>query len=325
MKTKQSVRVILAASTITAIALFCPSCVRIADHPRKAYVVAEKSDMIAQYAPVFVLQTHRQPYNRIGTPRARLNDDGKEQIYIDPSAATLYAQQESFRTDRGDYTNLIYRVHFERVPLWHTSAGRNVGLLFILTLNEQKQPVLLTTVHTCGCYLAFVPTNYLPEETYPPAWTKSRQKVFGEILPGQLRYPESLSPEYRPIVFVRDETHRITDIRIENVNEAAWRYDVLPAEIKPMESLKALPLNGSTTSFYHEKGSLKGYVKGAHKPLEMLFVSPWAMDAYVGRDKEFSDLQATQTSFYTSLKFWRREQSNLWHFADCLKYYGWKL
>jgi hypothetical protein len=64
---------------------------------------------------------------------------------------------------------------------------------------------------------------------------------------------------------------------------------------------------------------------GFFKPLEKLFMSWWSMDWRVGEDKDLGPKEKTGTTFYTSLKFWAREKSDLWNFARFLKYWGWEL
>jgi hypothetical protein len=59
--------------------------------------------------------------------------------------------------------------------------------------------------------------------------------------------------------------------------------------------------------------------------LERFFVSWWAFDWHVGEDKAYGPAEETGTVFYTSLKFWRRDVSDMWFFDRFLKYWGWNL
>ena len=85
-----------------------------------------------------------------------------------------------FSTIKNTYTNFIYRIHFPEVPFdWynlHITTGKNPGLLIIYTIEDPTAKlVLITTVHTCGCYLAFFPTEDLAKEAYPPNWPEETQ------------------------------------------------------------------------------------------------------------------------------------------------------
>ena len=80
--------------------------------PQKAYLADGGPSAAARYAPLLVVEGFAHPYNRIGTPRARETDNGRERIYVDPSQATLYTEEIKFKTASGEYTNLLYRFHF---------------------------------------------------------------------------------------------------------------------------------------------------------------------------------------------------------------------
>ena len=106
-------------------------------------------------------------------------------------------------------------------------------------------------------------------------------------------------------------------------------YELVSAPVAPMAQLKRLPLapldDGTTTSLYHEEGSARGYVKNAFKPFELLLMSWWVLDARVGVDKEYGPAEETGTVFYTSLRPWKRKDSDMWPFADFLAFWGWRL
>jgi hypothetical protein len=63
----------------------------------------------------------------------------------------FYLKQE-FSTEHGKYTNLVYRIHFPKVPFsiipFNLTSGNNVGVIVVITLDSQQRPVLVTTVGT---------------------------------------------------------------------------------------------------------------------------------------------------------------------------------
>ena len=145
------------------------------------------------WAPAFVVYGHAEAFNRIGRPAVRMEGDGRgEEVFIDPEDPVVYFMQRSFATDKAAYTNLIYRVHFPKIPFslipFNLSAGDNVGLIVVVTLNTDNLPVLVTTVHTCGCYKAIVPTQYLPRDAFPEEWEGEVLDVYGERLPPILNF-----------------------------------------------------------------------------------------------------------------------------------------
>lgn len=284
---------------------------------------------LARHAPLFVAHGSAKPHNRIGTPAATYDDYGREKIYVDPDKPAIYTQKRSFTTERGTYTNLIYRIHFAAIPFnllpFNLTAGRNVGLMVVVTLDDSGQPVLYTTVHTCGCYKSFTPTNHLAATRYPENWPRMRVKVYGEKLPARLVVDHIRAP--RLMVSLRPDVHRVMDLRVIDGEgpPSGSGYDRTPARLVPAGALENLPLDGHTTSFYHQDGVLKGHVKGSVKFWETLLMSWASLDFFVGTDKAYADPAETDNPFYTSLKPWNRNASNMWHFGEFLAFWGWDL
>ena len=138
---------------------------------QSVYLLPEIGDtLLNKHAPVFLVEDSQKTYNRIGTPTVRVNESGKEDIYIKTDQATIYTMTQDFETAKGRYTNLIYRVQFPSTPYnlipFTLGAGDNPGLLVILTLDAQGRPVLVSQTGTCGCYLGMIPTAQagLPNE-----------------------------------------------------------------------------------------------------------------------------------------------------------------
>lgn len=296
-----------------------------------AYVPhTEEQTLLARHLPLFIIENPDKPYNRIGTPAAELTTEGEERIFVSDREATIYVEERKFSTARDTYSNLIYRVHFSETPYrllpFQIGAGRNVGLFVIVTLNSANQPVLYTAVHTCGCYLAFIPTTYLSPDAYPPGWPKIKQVVYSETLPALLDPMAKTDPFPALAVLIKDASHRVQDIWLAD-GDLPKSYATNPAVSKPLASLNALPLDGGsrTTSFYETSGERTGYVKGSHKPLERVFMSWWTFDWRIGDDKKLGANKNDPPIFFTSLKLWAREKSDMRDFPTFLVYWGWKL
>lgn len=289
----------------------------------------KEDDLLFRNAPLFVAHGSAKAHNRIGTPSATYDNYGREKIYVDADKPSIYTQKRSFTTEKGTYTNLIYRIHFAAIPFsllpFNLTAGHNVGILVVVTLDVDERPVLYTTVHTCGCYKSFTPTSYLPEARYPKDWPQGIVNVYGEQLPAHLDLGDMTAP--RLMVILRPEVHRVMDLRIVDGDgpPPGSGYDSLPTPLVPVTALKNIPLDGRTTSFYHEDGVLKGHVKGSVKFWETLLMSWASLDFFVGTDKAYADPAETDNPFYTSLKPWNRDESNMWNFGEFLVFWGWDL
>ncbi len=274
--------------------------------------------------PAFLIEKAGRPYNRIGTPAASATNGDHPRIIVDPATATVYHERQTFTTAQGTYTNEVYRVHFEKVPFgwgaFNLTAGNNPGLLIIYTLDDDGVPLLITTVHTCGCYLAFLPTTALKAAAYPPGWPTKHQWIYGQTLPAQLPVPVD---QHRVVFTVIDQTHRIGWAEVIKSDELTARYEQVHADLAPLQSLNRLPFEDTTVSFFETEGPRAGYVKNNTKPLERLLIGWWAFDFRVGEDKAFLGGDTSTIPLYTSLKFWAREASDLKDFPRFLAYWGW--
>jgi hypothetical protein len=282
------------------------------------------ASLVAQMAPAFVLQETQEAHNRIGRVSAA-GTRNAETIAVDPEIPVIYAAARPVVTTKGAYTNLVYRIHFLEQPFslipFHLGAGRHVGLLVILTLDARQQVVLVTTANTCGCYAASIPTEILPVAAYPEDWSAAPLAVFGERLPARL--PAIGANDVLQVV-VRPDVHRVMDLQV--VSKSSLAAGTVGVEVLDLETLQHLPLeDGSVTSFYYRDWPLTGHVKGAFKPWETLLLSLVSLDLYVGMDKEYGDTAESGTPFYTSLKPWNRDASDMNDFAVYLRFNGWKL
>lgn len=283
---------------------------------------------IEAFIPVFLVRDADKTYNRIGMPQVRIDPNGGLNVRVDPSQSALFVGRQDFSTTKGQYHNLIFRVHFEKVPFnfseWHLGTGNNTGLIVVVTLNSVNEAVLVTTVHTCGCYLAFIPTDTLPAESRPANWPKQNQGVYGKMLPTEIGTPKD-GESSRILIVLAGGNHRVSDVKLVDLENVLAQYSLNEMKIMSMETLWALPFADQRISFFEQNGRRKGYVKNNAKPLERLLMSWWTFDWYIGEDKAYGNSEETGAMFYTSLKFWRRKESDMWLFGDFLKYWGWRL
>lgn len=282
----------------------------------------------ARYSPAFLVSEPSAPFNKIGTPSVREVPGEDAEIIVDPKNASIYYETQEFSTEKGRYTNLIYRIHFKEVPLdWgriNLSAGRNQGLLVIYTLDEKANLLLVTTVHTCGCYLAFLPTAAMPPEAFPPDWPADSQWIYGKTLPSRISLPVEHTDE-RIVFSLASETHRVHDVTVAAGDAGQAIPNRREIKLLPMHELYFLPYQDKTVSFFETEGCRAGYVKNNTKILERILIGWWAFDLHVGEDKAYGVDDKSGTVFYTSLKFWARQASDMKNFPGFLGYWGWKL
>ncbi|MBU0482294.1 MAG: hypothetical protein KKG47_14475 [Proteobacteria bacterium] len=283
----------------------------------------EGDTLLERFAPVFLVEESDRNYNRIGTPAFRKKSADDFKAYIDTSHSTYYALKQEFTIGEKKYANLIYRIHFPETPFPGLTSGKNVGLLVYITINDREEPLLVSTLHTCGCYLAIIPTDKFDPAGVPGWWSFDRVDVYGESLPGLLKTGDDKNPGEKLILTIRSKNHRVKDLRFASSEDPATQTEA--SSLKPMDDLTRLPAGSGTLSFFETEGVRKGYVRESHKPLEMAFMSWWAIDPFIGVDKALGPEEVTGRVFYTSLKFWARRKSNIWNFPTFLEYWGWDL
>ncbi|MGD9946993.1 MAG: hypothetical protein AB7U29_00790 [Desulfobulbus sp.] len=314
--------------TALFIALVVSGCSKHSGLPRQDQLVLPALgvdlSLASDMAPGFRIIEAQEPYNRIGQVIAT-GTKACNKVDVDPDHAVFYSGISRMITAKSTYTNLVYRVHFTEQPYsllpFHFGAGSNVGVLVILTLDQDRRVVLVTTAQTCGCYAVTLPTAALPEAAYPTDWPSSSISIYGERLPARL---PAITPQDILVVAVRPEVHRVMDMQV--VHKTSLIEGATRAIIAEMDSLKQLPLeDGTTTSLYYRNWPLTGHVRGAIKPWETLFLGLVSLDFYVGMDKEYGNTGVSGNPFYTSLKPWNRTSSDMNDFGRYLHFNGWNL
>jgi hypothetical protein len=276
---------------------------------------------VLTWAPAFVVHNPQESYNRMGRPVVFSDAQGQEEVRVDPEQPAIYYRVEPFQTARGSYTNLVFRVHFPATP-WSLvpfliGAGQNMGVLVVVTLDAGGRPLLVSTAGTCGCYLTMVPTDLLDPAALPPDWSGQPLEIYGERLPARLDLAGLDHP--RLLLIIRPGEHRVMQITLVDSRQPLG----LPTPLLPASELQHLPLpGGGSTSLFYQDGLLQGHVKGAWKPWETLILGLISLDGLVGMDKDYPD---GGLPFYTSLKPWAREASDMRDFPRFLAYYGWRL
>lgn len=303
--------------------------VQVYDEKSLVYLPTEDSSFDGKSCqPAFIVDGGDE-YNRIGTPSAiQEGADSSVSVFVDETSPSLYFMEKEFTTSKGSYKNLIYRIHFKGIPFsmfpFHLSYGKNTGIMVVVTTDLSGNPLLVTTVHTCGCYMAIVPTTNLDPSCLPDNWTGKLLDVYGETFPAILDFKSLENP--RLVVNVRKDNHRISWLALkDNLNFISENTGYIPMPVLDMVELEYLDTGFATTSFFYEKGWKKGFVKDSEKIWETLFMGIIACDFYVGTDKIYGDRSKTGTRFYTSLKFWNRKESDMWNFERFLEFWGWQL
>lgn len=279
--------------------------------------------LLARFAPAFVLEAGEAEWNRIGTPVLHRRA-GIERARVDPTRPALFAEVHEERVGARILDQLVYRIHFDQFALTGSAPlalHRNAGLLVLVSVDrETGRALCLSSVHTCGCWLAVQPTRALARGALPVDWPNEWLEVGGERLRPELDPP---SEGERFVLHLRAGSHRVRAVSVEGAVPGA-----LALPLRAMADLRRLPVEGRSGeygSFFYEAGYLQGYVKGAFAPLEGLTLGLLTLDPRLGMDRDFGDPRETGARFFTALAPWRRERTRLDRFENALAERGFRV
>ncbi|RRJ84065.1 hypothetical protein [Aestuariirhabdus litorea] len=114
----------------------------------------QQQQLLAQFAPLWQIE-QRGPFDRPGRPFWKGG-----QAAIDTASPTTYSRLGYSRWQGRWLLQLSYLVWFsERPPSgWlDIYAGRLDGLYLRITLDSRGRPLLLDSIHPCGCYYSLIP------------------------------------------------------------------------------------------------------------------------------------------------------------------------
>ncbi len=174
------------------------------------------------FAPVWEVQTAGD-YDHIGTPFWTANKNPA----IDTNRPMSF-QRLSFSRFKGKIlTQLNYVIWFPARPKEHAFdifGGFLDGLIYRVTLDSDGQPLLYETVHNCGCYHEFYPTNRL----------QILEKIDYAEKPLVLKAPPADPNSARMVIALETRTHYVKslyplarEIKTEAVSYAFADYDQL--------------------------------------------------------------------------------------------------
>jgi len=254
-----------------------------------------EAELLRCFAPVVISEGAEQDHNRIGAPELERGLFGWLDARVDPERPVLYAEVLHDALAGRELLHLVYRMHFSKIPLRLSphvfEAHRNAGLLLLVTLDAaSREPLFVTSVHTCGCYRALIPTTRVPDDHLPPSWP-AELRVHGHTLPARLPPPVAGT---RPVVLtLTADRHRVSDVRVGTLDGVAADARAAIA-LEPLAQLRDLPIAGESgrASLFHSSWLLRGRVIRDSYRIEQYEIGDHAFpdqaavaNAHVGRGK----------------------------------------
>lgn len=131
---------------------------------------AQWQALLQRHAPILVVEHHSDD-DRIGTPVWGTADaSGRVLPRIDTAVPVAYTRIAFTRIAGRVHAQLVYTFWFPGRPAEHwldPLAGLLDGLVWRVTLGAELEPLVYDTMHPCGCYHLFVPTDRV--RARPPA------------------------------------------------------------------------------------------------------------------------------------------------------------
>src|SRR5688572_22137890 len=254
----------------------------------------ELERLAAAYAPTLEVEITGD-YDRFGALRWRRASGLPD---VDATEPSVYVQAAYTRYREQMLLQLIYTFWFpERPPRGAVDllAGRLDGVVWRVTLAPDGEPVIYDSMHACGCYHVFFPTERARPRPAPSALEE------WAFVPQAL--PRVAEGE-RPVVTIASATHYVERVVLERGGASLVRYS-----LRPYEQLRSLPrAGGAHASLFGPDG----LVPGTQRLERFLFwpmgiVSSGAMrqwgrhaTAFVGR-RHFDDADLFERRFELDL------------------------
>lgn len=247
---------------------------------------AQAAQLLRAYAPAIEVE-QGGPFDRLG----RLHWGDARAPLVDAARPTVYARVAHTRWGDRTLLQLVYSAWFSERPAegpLDLLAGALDGVVMRLTLSPEGQPWLVDSIHACGCYHLFVPTEALQPR---PAPRPGEEWAFAPI-----RLP-ALAPGERLLWRLSSGDHMVqgVDLVAAVPQRQAIAEDVYT--LADEDGLRSLPWpGGGRRSLFAPDGIVPGTQRGERWLFwPMGIASPGAMrqwgrqpTAFVGR-RHFDD------------------------------------
>jgi hypothetical protein len=231
-----------------------------------AITPARTRQLLQQHAPVLVVDTV-DDNDRIGRLAWRMS--GRDLlVVVDIATPATYARVAGTGIGGAPALQLVYTFWFPARPAAHPLdlvAGRLDALVWRVTLDAEGRPLVYDSIHACGCFHMFFPTERVRERPGPHEHERALDETM--FSPQVVRGPGAGE---RVILYVGSGDHNIQRVAIDSPTPAPG----VPYRIVDENTLRALPMpaaaGGGTRSIYGPDA----LVPGSQRPERFIF---WPM------------------------------------------------
>ncbi|MGZ8254118.1 MAG: hypothetical protein ACXWVT_04650 [Burkholderiaceae bacterium] len=203
--------------------------------------------LLQRHAPVLEIDV-AGPFDRPGT----IVLDESDRPFVDTTAPIAYARVALALLEGRPHVQLVYTFFFtERPPRgrFDALAGRLDGLVWRVTLDVGGAPLVYDSIHPCGCYHLFFPTDRVSPRSAEPSLDE------GMFAPRTL----AVQPEDQTVVLrIESGTHYVQRVSFGPPGDFDVRY-----RLDDERRLTVLPRSaGGTRSAYGSDGLMAGSERG---------------------------------------------------------------
>ncbi len=206
------------------------------------------ASLIVRHAPQLDIATASDA-DRPGALLWQRDSDERLRIGVALDQPVLYVRTSHAHFSGRWLLQLIYTAWFAARPPAHAYdvlAGRLDGLLWRVTLAEDGNPLVYDTIHPCGCYHLFIPTEGVRARPQPESIDES---LFS---PQTLHTPAT---HERVVLKLAAGTHYLQGVEID----AARPDQRVVLALRDDDELRTLPLpDGGTRSAFAPDGMIAG-------------------------------------------------------------------
>jgi hypothetical protein len=215
---------------------------------------AQWRELLSRHAPRLAVATATDD-DRIGQ-LVWGRRDGPVRVDVDTRTAVAYARVAFTRLGEQIVPQLVYSFWFPARPAAGAVdllAGALDGIVWRVTLDTDFEPAVYDSIHPCGCYHLFFPTERVRARPQPDSLDE------GMFAPQTIKAP---GVSERLLLRVESRTHYLQHIGIEprDVSSATVSYVIENEDV-----LRRLPLPGDssrTRSVYGPDGLIPGSERG---------------------------------------------------------------
>ena len=168
---------------------------------------------------------------------------------MDPS---VYVKTSYIIFEGKPLLQLVYNIWFNERPtenFLNLYGGHLDGLIWRVTLNEKGQPLIYDTIHDCGCYLAYFPTEQLVFQPKEKGFWN--EKLFVPIL------APTLEKGNRIHLRIESNTHYLVNVSTTSPKNISKQKNKLYA-MQAYNQLRSIKKLNGYESLFNNKGMVTG-------------------------------------------------------------------